>query len=325
MRREFVACLILFATALPPAGYGDTSFPSREVSFIVPWNAGGSNDIMARALQPILKEQGVSIVVENVAGATGVIGLRRVAGAEPDGYTLGMGTSSTLAVIAQGKAPLRNDSFTHLIRVSTDPLLLLVPAKGPHQTLEAFLANLKANPGKVSIGTPGTYNLNHIFAAMTARVAGAEYVHVPYTGGSKVVGDLTGGHVQAAVLKPSETLPQIQEGLIKALAVFGDERLQALPDVPTFKEKGHDVFPFGPVVQMAYVVAPPNLPQAVQAKLISAWRAAIHDPRFKTFAEQNSFIVDDLTGDALTKEAEKISGAIKTVAEKVFPPEVAKQ
>lgn len=303
----------------PLPASAQSSFPNREITFIVPWNAGGSNDIMARALQPLLKEQGISIVIENVVGATGTIGLRRVVGAPPDGYTLGMGTSSTLSMMAQGKTPFKNDNFTHLLRVSTDPLILLVPAKGPHQTIESFVAHLKQNPNKVSIGTPGTLNVNHIFASMTARVAGVEYVNVPYTGGSKVVADLLGGHIAGAVLKPSETISQIQEGLIKPIGVFANERLAALPDVPTFKEKGFDVFPFGPVLQMAYVVAPANLPADVRDRLTKAWRAAILDPRFKEFAEKNSFLVDDLTGDALTQEVDKVASALAIVAEKVFP------
>lgn len=291
---------------------------NREVLFIVPWNAGGSNDILARLLQPLLKEQGVSIIIENVVGATGSIGLRRVAAAEPDGYTLGMGTSSTLALIAQGKTPLRNDNFVHLARVSVDPLMLLVPGKGPHQTLEAFVEYMKKNPGKVSIGTPGNFNLNHIFASMTARAAGVEYLNVPYTGGSKVVADLSGGQVDAAVLKPSESLGQIQENLVKALGVFANERLSLFPDVPTFKERGFDVFPYGPVEQMAYVVAPAKLPPEIATRLTDAFRKAIADPRFKEFGTKNGFLTDDLTGAALTKEVDDVAKSISIVARQVF-------
>lgn len=309
----------LGALLLAPAGLHAQGFPQRDITFIVPWNAGGSNDVMMRALQPILKEDGISIVIENVAGATGSIGLRRVASSPPDGYTLGMGTSSTLALIAQGKTPLKNENFVHLVRVSTDPLLLLVPGKTGPANLESFLDNMKKNPGTVSIGTPGTFNINHIFATMTGRIAGVEFAHVAYTGGSKVVQDLSGGHLQAGVLKPSESIGQIQEGLVRPLGVFATERLAALPDVPTFKEKGHDVFPFGPVVQMAYVVAPAGLPKDVEQRLTSAFRKALADKRFKTFAGQNSFLVDDVHGEALNKEIVRVSEALGTVAEKVFP------
>ena len=93
------------------------------------------------------------------------------------------------------------------------------------------------------------------------------------------------------------------------------------PDVPTFKEKGYDVFPYGPVVQMAYVVAPANLPQDIRAKLITAFRNAIQDPRFKEFAKTNAFLVDDLTGDDLTKEIDSVSKSIGSVAAQTFPKE----
>jgi tripartite-type tricarboxylate transporter receptor subunit TctC len=321
IRNAAVALACLAATLQATASHAQSGFPQRDINFIVPWNAGGSNDVAARALDPILREQGIKIVIENVVGATGTIGMRRVASAAPDGYTLGMGTSSTLALIAQGKTPLKNTDFTHIARVSTDPLLLLVSTKAPQKSLDDFIGYMKSKPDKVSIGTPGSYNLNHIFASMTARAAGVNYVNVPYTGGSKVVADLLGQHVDSGVLKPSETLGQIQDNLLKPLGVFANQRLEMFPDVPTFKDKGFDVFPYGPVVQMAYVVAPANLPADVRDRLITAFRNAIQDPRFKEFAKKNAFLVDDMTGDALTKEVDSIAGALGTVAEKVFPKE----
>ena len=317
----------LFLTCCAVVGIQTTTalsqaYPQRDVTFIVPWNAGGSNDVAARALDPLLREQGIKIVIENVVGATGVIGMKRVAAAASDGYTLGMGTSSTLALIAQNKAQgLANGQFTNIARVSTDPLMLLVSSKSQPKSLDDFLKMMKANPGKTSIGTPGNYNLNHIFASMAAHSAGVDYVNVPYTGGSKVVADLLGQHVEAGVLKPSETLGQVQEGLLKPLGIFANERLEMFPDVPTFKEKGYDVFPYGPVVQMAYVVAPANLPPDVRTKLITAFRSAIQDPRFKDFAKKNAFLIDDMTGDDLTKEIDSVAKSIGTVAAQTFPKE----
>jgi tripartite-type tricarboxylate transporter receptor subunit TctC len=299
-----------------------SGFPQKDITFIVPWNAGGSNDVAARALDPILREHGIKLVIENVPGATGVIGMKRVASSGPDGYVIGMGTSSTLALIAQNKANgLTNANFTHIARVSTDPLMLLVPSTSAIKSLPDYIANMKARPGKVTVGTPGNYNLNHIFASMTARAAGVEYVNVPYTGGSKVVADLIGQHVDSGVLKPSETLGQIQEKLLTPIGIFANERLEMFPDVPTFKERGFDVFPYGPVVQMAYVVGPVGLPDDVRTKLVTAFRAAIQDPRFKEFAKKNVFLVDDLTGDALAREVDGVAVAIGKVAAQTFPKE----
>ena len=221
--------------------------------------------------------------------------------------------------MVQKKVPLQSDQFTNIARVSTEPLMLLVPAAGPYQTLDAFIEHMKKTPGGVTIGTPGSYNLNHIFASMTARSAGVAYTNVPYTGGSQVVADLLGQHVEAGVLKPSETIGVVQQGSLKPIGVFANERLEMLPDVPTFKEKGFDVFPYGPVVQMAYVVGPANLPADIRTRLISAFRTAIQDPRFKEFAKKNVFLVDDMTGDALTKEVADVATSIDAVATKVFP------
>jgi tripartite-type tricarboxylate transporter receptor subunit TctC len=316
LARSCVAAAFLASTGFAAAQASD--FPTREIRFVVPWNAGGSNDIAARQLAQILAESGVKVIVENVPGATGSIGMTRVANAEPDGYTIGMGTSSTLALIAQGLTPLKNEQFAPIARVTLDPLVLLVPASAPYGNLEAFVAHLKKNPGKVSIGTPGNNNLNHIFAVMSGRAAGVDIVAVPYTGGSRVVTDLAGKQMDAAVLKPSESKAQMDAGLVKPIAVFANERLKALPDVPTFKEKGFDVFPYGPLVQMAYIVAPAKTPPAVQQRLTAIFSKAIQSPKFKAWAEGGGAVVDDLTGAPLGREIDNVQKSLNEVGKKVF-------
>lgn len=312
-----VAAAAVMATGLAAAQAAD-DYPSKEIRWIIPWNPGGSNDIMARYLQPILEQQGFKTVIENIPGGTGAVGMGQVATAKPDGYTIGNGTSSTLAIIAQDKAPLENENFTHIIRLSVDPLMLVVPGNGKHDTLDKFINHMKQNPGKVTIGTPGTNNLNHIFAAMTARGAGVEYRHVPYPGGSRVVAELMGNQIEAGVLKPSETLEQIKAGDLKALGVYGKKRLEVLPDVPTFAEKDIDVFPFGPVVQMGYIEAPAGLDPKVREKLTQAFKTALTSAKFQDFAKKRGFVVDPISGAELEKEVEGVAGAIKQVADKTF-------
>jgi tripartite-type tricarboxylate transporter receptor subunit TctC len=314
-----LAAVALVAPVLP--ALAADPYPSKEIRLVVPWNAGGSNDISARALSQIAAEEGVRIIVDNVPGATGTIGMTKVANAEPDGYTIGMGTSSTLAQIAQGLTPLKNDKFVPIARVTTDPLILLVPANSPYGTLEAFIAHVKKNPGKVSIGIPGTNNLNHIFAVMAGRAAGSETLAVPYTGGSKVIADLAGKQIEAGVLKPSESKSQIDGGLVKPIAVFGNERLKSMPDVPTFTEKGYDVFPYGPLVQMAYLVAPAGTPPAVREKLIAMFQKYIQNPKFKASSDAGGALVDDLTGAALGREIDGVTRSLTEVGKKVFVAE----
>jgi tripartite-type tricarboxylate transporter receptor subunit TctC len=325
MKYSSIAALALAAIIPFSAQSAGKDFPQRDIQFVIPWNAGGSNDIAARQLQNIMQQQsGVNLIVENVPGATGSIGMTRVARAAPDGYTVGMGTSSTLAQIAQKLTPLTNDQFTPIARVSVDPLILLVPADSPAKDLKGFLEYMKKNPG-VSIGTPGTNNLNHIFAEMTARAAGTNYINVPYTGGAKVIIDLAGKQIQAAVLKPSESKGQIDAGKVRPLGVFANERLEVMPDIPTFKELGYDVFPFGPLVQMAYVVAPAGIPDDARAKLISLYSKAIESKEFKSFADQNGVVISPLTGDDLTKEINGVQNTLNTVAAKVFKKEEGKK
>ena len=325
MKYPRIAVLALAAVIPLAAQSAGKDFPQRDIQFVIPWNAGGSNDIAARQLQNIMQQQsGVNLIVENVPGATGSIGMTRVARSAPDGYTVGMGTSSTLAQIAQKLTPLKNDQFTPIARVSVDPLILLVPQDSPAKDLKGFLEYMKKNPG-VSIGTPGTHNLNHIFAEMTARAAGTKYINVPYTGGAKVIIDLAGKQIQAAVLKPSESKGQIDAGKVRPLGVFANERLEVMPDIPTFKELGYDVFPFGPLVQMAYVVAPAGIPDDVRAKLISLFSKAIESKEFKSFADKNGVVISPLNGDDLTKEINGVQKTLNSVAAKVFTKDEGKK
>jgi tripartite-type tricarboxylate transporter receptor subunit TctC len=311
--------LISLLYGITSTAYAQSSdFPNREIRLVVPWNVGGSNDISARQLSKILASDGITLVVENVAGATGTIGMTRVANANPDGYTIGMGTSSTLAMIAQGLTPLKNDQFAPIARVTTDQLLLLVPAVSPAKDIDSFEAMVKKNPGKISVGTPGSNNLNHIFAVMTGNVVNSEVNVIPYTGGSKVVVDLAGKQLDAAVLKPSETKSQIDSNLIRPLGVFANERVKSLPNVPTFKEKGYNVFPYGPLVQMAYLVAPAKTPPQVQERLIAIFSKAIQDPRFRSASEEGGASVDNVTGKALEKEIVDVTNTLAVVGKKVF-------
>ena len=146
-------------------------------------------------------------------------------------------------------------------------------------------------------------------------------ITVPYTGGSKVIVDLAGKQIDAAVLKPSESKTQIDAGLVKPIGVFANDRIKTLPNVPTFKEKGFDVFPYGPLVQMAYIAAPAKIPQAVQDRLIAIFSKAIQDPRFKKASEEGGAKVDDVTGKALGEEIVAVTKTLAVVGPKIFTTE----
>ncbi|HEX6362172.1 MAG TPA: tripartite tricarboxylate transporter substrate-binding protein, partial [Albitalea sp.] len=136
-----------------------------------------------------------------------------------------------------------------------------------------------------------------------------------------VITDLGGRQLDAAVLKPSESKAMIDAGKVKPIGLFATERLKALPDVPTFKERGHDVFPYGQLVQMAYIVAPAATPAPVRERLIQIFSKAIQSAKFKAIAEQGGAVVDDLTGAALGKEIDTVQQSLNAVGKKVFVEE----
>ncbi len=173
----------------------------------------------------------------------------------------------------------------------------------------------------MTIGTPGNYNLNHIFASMTARAAGVDYVNVPYTGGSKVVADLIGRHVD---LRRAQAVGNARARSRKACSSRSASSpmsgWRCFQMCRPSRNRGHRRVPYGPVVQMAYVVgAGATCPPMSATKLITAFRAAIQDPRFKEFSKKNAFLVDDLTGDAPDQEVDSVAAALGTVAAQVFP------
>lgn len=307
----------LFTLAASPAFAVDSPYPSNSIRLVVPAPPGGATDVAARTLARVLADDGYRLIVENIPGGLGQIGLGKVANAAPDGYYLGVASSTTLALAAQGLIKLKPEQFTNIAVASVDPLMLLVPANGP-ATLEAFIDHMKKNPGKVSIATPGNNNVNHLFAILTSRVAGTEFLHVPYPGASRAITDLAGKQVDAAVLKPSDSRGQIDAGVVKPIAVFAENRLAVLPNVPTFKEKGFDVFPYGPTTQMSYVVAPAGLPAPVRDKLISAFRKAIQSEQYKAFANDAGFSVVDVTGRDMDHLLTQMQKAFDVIASKVF-------
>jgi tripartite-type tricarboxylate transporter receptor subunit TctC len=318
LHQLLLAMGVLSTSLLGGAAHAAESFPDRPITLVVPWNAGGSVDLTGRKLSDILGRDGVKVVVENLAGASSTIGLSKVAKAAPDGYTVGLATSSLMGVIAQDMTKLRVDDFTALNQTTVEQLLLVVPAASPANTIEDFVKLMKETIGSLSIGTPGNNNVSHTFASMLANAVGVQYTNIPYTGGAKVLVDLGGNHIDAGVLKPSETIGQIKSGLIKPIGVFSKSRVDILPEVPTFEEKKIDVFPYGALEQMSYLVAPKGLPDDVAGKLRDIFGKAIQSPAYQEFAAQYGMKVTDLQGDALQKEAVAIQETFNTVAPKIF-------
>ena len=277
---QAVAC----AAALAAAGgaFAQSSFPDRPIKLIVPFAPGGSTDLAARLIAEYgSRELGQPVVVENKPGAGGSLGMEFVAKSKADGYTLGMATVSTHgANPAVYGSKLKYDpvkDFAPITNVATTPSVFAVHPKNPAKSMKEFIALAKANPGKYSVGTPGTGSLGHANIAHFAALAKIELLHVPYKGSGQAMNDALAGQVDAITDNLPSALPNIKAGRLRALAVLSETRSPALADVPTYGELG---FPQMGGGGWFGVVAPAGTPPEVVARLNAAFHKAMKNPDF---------------------------------------------
>jgi tripartite-type tricarboxylate transporter receptor subunit TctC len=246
-------------------------YPSRPIKLVVPFGPGGPTDVSARLVSQIAQaELGATIVVENHPGAGGATGSKSVANAEPDGYTLLVGTSATLAVVPAlmknpGYDPVK--SFAAVAKVADSTLVLIVPANFPANSVQELVAYAKANPGKLSYASAGTGNQTQLLAELFKAKAGIEAVHVPYKSGAEMVTAVLGEQVQMSFPDISILIPLIREHKVKALAVSSAQRHPQLPEIPTMTESG---IPDFILTFWSGVVAPAGTPAAIVNKLNAA-------------------------------------------------------
>jgi len=220
-------------------------YPGQPIELVVPFQPGGGSDTLARTIQTIIAEEHlvpVPINVVNRAGGAGAIGLAYVASKRGDAHTLMTTIDTAVAVPLQPSytGPSYRD-LTIVANVALDDMLVVVPAKSPYQTIDELIAHAKANPGKVTLATNAAGGEDHIFGGMIERATGVKFTYVHTRGGAEAMQNVMGGHVDIAVPNPSETLGQVQGGLVRVLAVASAERMKIFPDVPTLKERGIDV------------------------------------------------------------------------------------
>jgi tripartite-type tricarboxylate transporter receptor subunit TctC len=246
-------------------------YPIRPVKLVVPFGPGGPTDVAARLVSQIAQsELGATIVVENRPGAGGATGSKSVANAEPDGYTLLVGTSATLAVVPAlmknpGYDPVK--SFAAVAKVADSTTVMIVPANFPANSIKEFVAYAKANPGKLSYASAGVGNQTQLAAELLKARAGIEAIHVPYKSGAEMVTAVLGEQVQFTFPDISILIPLIRDHKVKALAVTSARRHPQLPDVPTLLESG---IPDFAITFWSGVVAPAGTPAAIVAKLNAA-------------------------------------------------------
>lgn len=258
---------------------GAQTFPDKQVTIVVPFPAGGSTDMVARALAQGLQERlGQTVVVDNRPGATGTIGAGQVKRAAPDGYTLLVSSLGTFVIAPHLLKDTPYDAtqdFDYLSVLVQAPNVLVAGPATKAATLDDVLKLLKANPGKVSFASSGAGSSDHLSAEMFWQQSGTSGLHVPYKGGAPAINDLLGGQVDFSFQNVNAVLSHIRAGRLRPIAVTGAKRSAVLPDVPTLAEagvKGAEVYSW------QGFAAPKGLPAPVKARIMGATTATFADP-----------------------------------------------
>ncbi len=277
-----LALSILLAAAAAPA---QEPYPTRPITIVAPFPPGGVADLTARpvaaALEKVLKNP---VGVVNKTGAAGAVGMQFVATSRADGYTLLLALSS-ISIIPEadklfGRPPAFTvDQFAPIALISADPTVLVVPADKPWKTAREFIEEARRRPGQISFSSSGVYGTLHMAMELLSSAAGITLRHVPYGGAGPALTAILGGHVDALASGPAVVLPHIKSGKLRVLAGWGDKRVAALSEVPTFKELGYGEAEF---YIWAGLFAPKGTPEPVLAKLRDATRAAVGETEFRT-------------------------------------------
>lgn len=294
-------------------------FPKKDITIVVPWSPGGTNDLMARVLQPVFKEKfNVNLVIQNSPGGASAVGISQVLGSKNDGYTLGLGSSSYLILVAEGRMKADVSAVSNICLVAAEPIVIATKAGGPYATAQDLIDAAKANPGKISIGIPGANTVNQVYAILLGKAAGVTFNFLPFDGGSDVIAEVLGSHLDAGALKPSEVIAQYKAKKLSVLGICNKEQLAVLPDVPTFASMGYDVFTLGNITQASFIMAPPGLDPQVQELLAAMFQEAIQSDEFKSFASQSGMVPTPVIGSELDSYVADVYSGLQKASEAVF-------
>ena len=298
LRRTFTAALLASACAL---AWATDPYPTRPIKLVLPFATGGQSDTVARLVAGrVSVGLGQPIVIENVAGAGGMIAAAAVARAAPDGYTLFLPNASTLTIAPylQKQASVSPSSFVPITTVSQFPLVLVVNSNSPLKSMADVIASAKAKPDKLSFASPGYGTTPHLVAEALMRQSGIVLTHVPYKGGAPALNDLLGGQVDLFFEAPSTLLPQIQNNRLRPLAVTSKARMPSLPNVQTVAELG---LPQLTLESWSALVAPPGTPAAIVARLRVETEKALKSEDIVSKLRERGFEAASSTPDQLAR------------------------
>ncbi len=271
---------VLMAIVLVAASHAFAQgYPAKPVRLVVPFPPGGAVDFFARVVaNPLTEALGQPVVIENKAGASGMIGADLVAKAPPDGYTLLLGNIASLAINVGIYPKMSYDpvkDFTPIIRTVDVNYVMVVHPSVPAGTVSELIAHAKANPGKVAYGSAGSGSLPHLATELLKALTGTDMIHVPYKGGGPMVTDLLGGSIQLVIGDQANLMPHVKAGKLRALAVGSPKRSANFPEIPTFAEAG---LPGFEATAWQGLVGPAGMPPDVVRRLNEAFNKAMAMP-----------------------------------------------
>jgi tripartite-type tricarboxylate transporter receptor subunit TctC len=288
MYKTLSALLIAGSVVSGPAS-AQADYPSKPISFIVAYGAGGGADARSRQIgQRLAEKLGKPVIVENKPGAGGNIGTAFIARANPDGYTIGMGNFAPLAV---NKAMFEKMGFDPqadllpIVAIEQGPLVLCVPANSPYKNVADIVTAAKARPGSLNFGSGGIGGTHHLSGELFKQAAGIDMIHVPYKSGGAATSDLLGGQLLMMFEQMYSALPNIKSGKVRALAITSAKRSPQLPNVPTFSEVG---YPKVVVNNWQGLVAPKGTPRPIVDKLNKAVNEILIEPKIRDLIVEQS-------------------------------------
>ena len=314
-RASFAALVATAVIGLPFAAHA-ADYPAKPIRFVVPYTAGGTTDLVARTVgQKVSEKLGQPVVIDNRAGAGGNIGMDAVAKAAPDGYTIGFGAISTNALnphIYKSMAFDPRKDFTAVSLLGTSTIVLEVPAASPVRSVADLVAAARKNPG-LPYATAGAGTSMNLAGVMFAQTTGTELTHVAYKGSGPAINDMLGNTIGVMFDNLPASLPHIQAGKLRALAVAGPARSPSLPDVPTIAEAGLKGYALDPWFG---VYAPANLPAPIVKALNDAFTEALAMPEVKDKLTQAGFTPRGSSAEALAKLTQSEYQRLGEVAKK---------
>ena len=290
-RSVLISCFGIVAAFAAAAEARAAEFPSRPITLVVPYAAGGPTDVLGRLVGEFLgRDLKQAVFVENKAGAQGAIGAEAVARSEPDGYTLFVTAASIIVLnpVLYRKLPYDPKDFRMLALVTDLPVVMEIHPSVPAKTVAEFVAYARQNPGKINFGSAGTGGTIHLAGEMFKQMAGIEMTHVPYKGAGPALTDLLSGNIQVMFDSLSTALPPVKSGLVRALGVSSAQRSPDLPEVPTIAESGYPEYR----VSVWYgIAAPAKLPDDIAERIGASLDRALNDDAFRASLEKIGFPV----------------------------------